>query len=215
MMTIGLLLLMAFELVGEELHEWVGAGIFLLFILHHVLNARWLKSLLKGRYTSYRILQKILVFFCFVTMFGCMVSGIILSRYLFAALPFSSLYAGARIAHLLCSYWGFTFMSLHIGLHWGMVLGGVRKMIRAKPSLLWSTVLCFCGTGIAGYGVAVMFKRNLFSYLFYRMHFVMFDFDEPLIFFFADYVAMMGALIFFAYYSSRFLIKKGTQGGTP
>ncbi|MEA4816978.1 MAG: hypothetical protein VB120_09055 [Lachnospiraceae bacterium] len=106
-------------------------------------------------------------------------------------------------------------MSLHIGLHWGMVLGGVRKMIREKPSLLWTTVLCFCGTGIAGYGVAVMFKRNLFSYLFYRTHFAMFDFDEPLIFFFADYVAMMGALIFLAYYSSRLLIKKGRQGGTP
>lgn len=65
MMTIGLLLLMAFELVGKELHEWVGAGIFLLFILHHVLNARWLKSLLKGHYTPYRILQAMLVFFCF------------------------------------------------------------------------------------------------------------------------------------------------------
>ena len=34
-MTVILLLLMAYSLVGEALHEWLGIGMFLLFILHH------------------------------------------------------------------------------------------------------------------------------------------------------------------------------------
>ena len=56
-MTVILLLLMAYSLVGEAAHEWLGIGMFVLFILHHVLNAKWSKSLFKGKYTSYRIMQ--------------------------------------------------------------------------------------------------------------------------------------------------------------
>ncbi len=34
-MTIVLLLLMAYERIGQSTHEWLGIGLFLLFILHH------------------------------------------------------------------------------------------------------------------------------------------------------------------------------------
>lgn len=44
-MTILLLLLMAFNLIGQELHEWIGTGMFLLFILHNILNYRWYKAI--------------------------------------------------------------------------------------------------------------------------------------------------------------------------
>lgn len=39
-MTILLMLLMAFELIGRTAHEWIGAGMFVLFILHHILNRK-------------------------------------------------------------------------------------------------------------------------------------------------------------------------------
>ena len=44
-MTVLLLLLMAFMLTGQKAHEWLGAAELVLFIAHHVLNARWLKIL--------------------------------------------------------------------------------------------------------------------------------------------------------------------------
>lgn len=34
-MTAALLLLMPYELVGQAAHEWIGIGIFVLFIAHH------------------------------------------------------------------------------------------------------------------------------------------------------------------------------------
>ena len=37
-MTLGLLFLMGYHLWGDSAHEWVGAGMFLLFLLHHILN---------------------------------------------------------------------------------------------------------------------------------------------------------------------------------
>lgn len=39
-MTVALLLLMAYGLVGEAAHEWIGMGMFALFVAHHILNRR-------------------------------------------------------------------------------------------------------------------------------------------------------------------------------
>lgn len=41
LMTILLILLMAYQVTGEYLHEWLGAGMMAAFILHHILNLRW------------------------------------------------------------------------------------------------------------------------------------------------------------------------------
>ena len=38
LMTLALLCLMGYQLCGDAAHEWVGAGMFLLFIVHHILN---------------------------------------------------------------------------------------------------------------------------------------------------------------------------------
>lgn len=53
-MTAVLLLLMAYSLVGETAHEWLGIGIFALFITHHILNNGWCRNVFKGKYTPIR-----------------------------------------------------------------------------------------------------------------------------------------------------------------
>ena len=42
-----LLLLMGYSLIGEELHEWLGVGMFLLLIFHHAVNVPWYRNLKK------------------------------------------------------------------------------------------------------------------------------------------------------------------------
>lgn len=76
LMTAALLFLMPYELVGRAAHEWIGTEIFLLFILHHILNRKWTAHMFKGKYTKFRILQTILVAAIFISMIGSMVSGI-------------------------------------------------------------------------------------------------------------------------------------------
>jgi len=41
LMTAALLLLMSYSLIGEAAHEWIGMGMFLLFIAHLILNRKW------------------------------------------------------------------------------------------------------------------------------------------------------------------------------
>ena len=82
-MTLALLLLMSYQLVGEKAHEWIGMAMFLLVIGHHVLNRRWMGNITRGKYTVHRILQTVIVILLALTMIGFMVSGILLSNYIF------------------------------------------------------------------------------------------------------------------------------------
>ena len=49
-MTAALPILMCHSIVGETAHEVIGIAMFVLFILHHILNFGWIKSLFKGKY---------------------------------------------------------------------------------------------------------------------------------------------------------------------
>ena len=164
LMTLCLLFLMPYELIGEAIHEWIGAGMFLLFIIHHILNRKWTGNLTKGRYTPLRIIQTILVILILICILGSMVSGIILSRHVFAFLEIRGLSAPARVIHMTCAYWGFVLMSLHLGIHWGMMMGMAGKIF-PKPSKARTWILRLAGIGIAGSGVYAFIKRDVLSYL--------------------------------------------------
>ena len=86
LMTILLLLLMAFELVGRAAHEWIGMGIFALFILHHLLNGSWSRAMFRGKYPPLRVVQTVLATVVFLCMIGLMVSAVIISDEVFAFL---------------------------------------------------------------------------------------------------------------------------------
>lgn len=203
-MTAALLLLMAYALVGEAAHEWIGVSMFVLFVLHHILNRKWSGNLLKGKYTPFRIWQTLLVLLVLASMIGSMISGIILSEDAFDFLAIRGGQSWARTVHLLCSYWGFVFMSLHLGLHWCMMMGMAKKQFRA-PSRLRTWALRGIAVAIAVYGAFVFVNREIGSYMFLKNEFVFFNFEEPLAFFFLDYLAVMGLFVFLGHYFSGFL----------
>ena len=59
-MTVLLLCLMACQVTGEALHEWIGIGMTVLVIVHQILNRKWYGALFKGKYNPYRIVTAIL-----------------------------------------------------------------------------------------------------------------------------------------------------------
>ena len=200
-MTLALLLLMAYSLVGEAAHEWIGMGMFLLFVTHHILNRRWLSAVPNGRYTPIRTLQTVLVGLLLLCMIGSMVSGILLSRHVFAFLPKHGGYELSGKLHLLCSYWGFVLMSLHLGLHWNGILSLARK--HCPPSKLRTWILRIAGYLFAAYGVIAFVKRDVWRYLLLQSHFVFFDYTEPLLAFFVDYLAIMGLFLLLGFLLSH------------
>ena len=49
-MTVLLLCLMAYQVTGEALHEWIGIGMTILVIIHQILNRKWYGAIFKGKY---------------------------------------------------------------------------------------------------------------------------------------------------------------------
>lgn len=198
-MTALLMLLMTYELIGQATHEWIGIGMFVLFVLHHILNGKWSQNILKGKYTALRILQTALVVCVFLSMLGSMVSGVILSRHVFSFLPVEGGRSFARSLHMVCAYGGFVLMSLHLGVHWAMMIGIAKKYCK-NQSAFRKLILRVIAVLIAGYGVFAFMKRDIGSYMFLKNQFVFFDFEEPLILFILDYTAAMGLFVCIGHY---------------
>ena len=183
-MTLLLLLLMAYSLIGEALHEVIGTAIFVLFIVHHILNRNWYRALPKGRYSALRCFQAALDVLLFLIMIAQPVSGILMSKHLYTFLPVRGAAATAREIHLLFAYWGLVLMSVHAGTH----LLPIGKRIKSKA--VRGTALLIAAA-VSVYGAAAFFARQLPAYMLHRTSFAFFDFDEPLLRFFADYAAIM------------------------
>ena len=207
-MTLALLFLMGYAFWGDVAHEWAGAGMFLLFLLHHILNGNWYKSLFKGGYTPLRVFRLIVDVLVFLAMIGLMVSGIMLSNYVFSFLNIRGGMSFARLLHMAASHWGFVLMALHLGLHWSMLLGMAGKVMKVRQtSRLRKVLLSIVGAGIAVYGLMVFIRRDLLTYMLLKTQFVFLDFSEPIPLFYLDYLAMLGAFIFLADSASKLLRK--------
>ena len=205
-MAVALLLLMAYALISEEVHEWMGVVMFVLVIVHNLLNITWYRSLLKGKYTPFRIFWLILDLSIVLAIIGLMVSGIIMSRYVFTFLPVKGGKSFARTLHMLSAYWGFILMSFHAGLHTNMMLAAIRKAAGiTKPSKIRMIVLRIMAALICAYGVYAFIQRQIGSYMLLQTMFVFFDFNEPLFFFFIDYIAIMGMFVCVGHYFSAAL----------
>lgn len=207
LMTVLLLLLMAYQIVGETLHEWFGTAMLVLFITHNILNIKWYKNLFKGKYKPVRILSTILNIAVFAAILSLGYSGIVMSRHLFAFLPINRGMALARVMHLSSSYWGFVLMSLHLGLHWSMILGMFRKLIGGKTLPVPPWILRLFGLVIAGCGAYCFIEADIFSYMFLQNEFAFFDFEKNAVSVFSEYIAMMGLWVGIGYYAAKGLGK--------
>lgn len=215
-MTLALFFLMGYHLWGESLHEWVGAGMFLLFIAHHFLNGYWHKTLFQGKYTPLRVFTLCIDLLVLASMLAQMYSGIVMSRYVFDFLPPIGGMSLARRLHILGAYWGYILMSLHVGLHWNMVLEAVRKAAGIPNKSKIRSVLAFiAGLMIAGYGVRAFLRRDFLTYLLLKSEFVFLDYSESKIIFIIDYLALMGLCIFLAHFCAKRMRKQKKKSEAP
>ena len=212
LMTVLLLLLMSYQITGQELHEWFGAEMLVLFLLHNILNIRWYGSLFKGKYTLLRIMQMIINISVLISMLCLGFSGVVMSRHVFAGLSIHGPMATARTMHLAASYWGFVLMSIHLGFHWSMVLGLFRRLwSRKKTPATFVWLMRFIAIFIAGYGAYCFHKENIVSYMFLKQEFVFFDFEQSAVSVFAGYITMMGLGVFIGFYTVKGLRKITSQ----
>lgn len=202
-LMIGFLLFqMSYSLIGEDRHKWHGMVLLILFVFHNILNRGFYKSLFRGKYGPFRVLQMILAFLAVLSMAGAMISGLSMAGDI---VPLKLRGSTARELHMISVYWGFVILSLHLGLHWGVMLDRLKKkalLFRRTPG---AAALRAAGVVVAAYGVYAFMKRDIGLYMTLLNQFVFFDFEEPLVFFILDYLAVMGLFVWAGYYMAEWL----------
>lgn len=105
---------------------------------------------------------------------------------------------------MAASYWGFVLMSIHLGMHWGVITGMFRRLLKGRKmpvAAVWG--LWLVAAVIAGYGLVCFIQKDIVSYMFLKNQFVFLDFEQGAVSVFAEYIAMMGFWIFASFYMIR------------
>ena len=99
-------------------------------------------------------------------------------------------------------------MSLHLGLHWNMILGILQKADGPGTTKAFRAGIRTVGLAVAVYGGYAFVKNQIFRSLFLVSSYVFFDFERPLPLFFTEYLAIMGLFIFLAHYGRKLCARK-------
>ena len=212
---------------ADIVHEILGVGLFVLWGLHIALNRRWYGAIFRGNYNPYRVMQTIINCCILICTIFLMISGIILSNHIFTFLNIQGGLGFARIAHLLASHWYYLFMSLHIGLHVGVITNKMRHPtpINCHPELVsgFSTnempkqvrhdklrkiipriILAL----VCAYGLYSFIDRGVWKYLVLKQQFFFFDLERGYILFAMDYISIIILFATISHFIAKLLKKR-------
>lgn len=127
-MAVVYLLQMAPYQMGGLFHEAAGISLVALFVLHHVLNAGWLRA--SHRRGDARAWLSIVLNLALVAcVAGIAVSGILMSKHVAKPLSVTSLAHVVRPLHACLTYAGLMAMALHVGLHVRVIGAYLRRVL--------------------------------------------------------------------------------------
>ena len=140
------------------------------------------------------------------------ISGILMSKHLYTFIQIPGISAAVREIHLCLAYWGFMLLCIHAGTH----LTALVKILRKNKVFFYPAAVV--GAAVSIYGIYAFIKRQFPDYIFRRTAFVFFDYSEPRMGFFLDYLAIMVLFMLFGCLAAmgltcldRRMMKKGGE----
>ena len=202
-MTILFIVLMGYYVTDNKVHEILGTITFILFIIHHILNIKWYKSIFKGKYNFRRTFHIILNLLLFIAMVGMMVSGIMISADVFAFLDIPTTMFGRRL-HMLSTSWGFVLMAIHVGLHISTLM---NKLNTKMKNSTFEYVYYFVLVLLAGLGIYSFINLRVWEDMFLMNDFKFFDYEQSPILFYLKYLLVLIAIALVIYIIFSFIRK--------
>lgn len=195
-MTILFLIMMGYHQTGALLHESYGIVLAILFLLHNLINWKWYSTILKGKYSIQRIMHIIINILLLIAFIGAMVSGIMMSKYVFGFLNLQSTMFARRL-HMLSTSWSFLLMSVHLGLHWSMIIVSLRKYHVKKWIMQALSIVCIL------FGCYVFIQKEFYNELFLLVDFVFLNYQETLPIFLIKQIALMSPFVLLGYLMTK------------
>lgn len=197
-----LLAALAYNWMGNLVHEIIGTGMFVLLIGHNLFNRRWYGTVLKGRSEPRTLIIKGVNLSLLVSMVTLLITSVIISQAVFSFLPLSST-VSARQIHTMVGYLALLIVSVHLGLHWTMIMGVARRLLGISTENHFRTaMLRVLATGIAACGIRSLIEVNVGSKLLMHVSMEFWDFQSATLAFFGHHSAIIGLGAFIGHYGS-------------
>lgn len=200
-----LLAALAYNLMGNLVHEIIGVAMFLLLIAHNLFNRRWYRTVLKGQPGSRTLIVKGINLALLVSMLALLVTSVIISQAVFSFLPLTST-VSARQIHTMVGYLALLIASVHLGLHWAMIMGVMRRLLKiTKDSRVRKITLRCLSAGFAVFGIWSLFVVNLGSKLTMQFSMEFWDFQSATAAFFLHHTAIVGLGAVVGHYAQQLM----------
>jgi hypothetical protein len=197
----GLLLIgLSYWWLGNTVREVAGTAMFLLVIVHNAFNRRWYGTI-SGERREARSLINVVV----TAMLALLITSVLIS---YTLSGFMSSYGGFTIRqiHTLAAYWALVILAIHLGLRWPMIMGVARNLFGiSKSNVVRIFVLRLIAVVIAIHGVWSSFELGLGTKLAMRVTLDWWNFEESVVGFFIDCIAIAGLYMFLTYYAMKWL----------
>ena len=155
-MAILLLMLYQKRTISMSFHEITGLALFGLFLLHVLLNWRWVKGVtgkLFQKTTDFKLrIGWIVNMLLFVSMTGIIVTGLMIAK----TLPFHlGWWFGAQMWHYFLAAVSIILMGIHLGLHWSFIKGVSSRIsfLTKKPALIACRIILIFSLAWGGYSL--------------------------------------------------------------
>lgn len=198
-----LLVSLAYDWLGNTVHEIMGTAMFLLLVSHNIFNRRWYGTVTKKTRAPRTMMTKAINLTLLGTMLTLLVTSVLISQAVFAFLPLNSSFT-ARQVHTLVGYLALIIAAIHLGLHWTMIMGFVRSRLGIRVESRWASIaLRGLAIVIAAFGAHSLFALNVGSKLLMQTSMEFWNFETSTPAFFFHLVGVIGFCAFLAHYSMK------------
>lgn len=194
---------LAYNWLGNVVHEVIGTAMFALLISHNIFNRRWYGTITKPRRGPRGIISKVINLSLLVTMLALLVTSMIISQTVFNFLPLTSSFSVRQI-HTLVAYAGLLIISVHLGLHWSLIMGAVRARLNiTATNRLRAYALRAVAIIITAYGVLSLFAVNVGPKLLAQVPMDLGEFQVSTLALLVHHVAIVGLGASVAHYAAQ------------
>ena len=161
-MLVLLVLMYRKQVISMEFHEIGGLALIGLFIVHHLINMRWIGAATKTLFakgTSAMVRARYLVDVLLLVAFLAVgVTGVLINKTLFQVQATGN----AKALHYFASAVAIILMGIHLGLHADYIFGKLLKKGANKVVKIVLAVLLSCMVAFGGYS---LFSTQFVSFL--------------------------------------------------
>ena len=147
--------------MGLLYHAVIGIAQLTLFLLHHVLNWKWYKTLFKGRYTFRRTMLTTSDFLLWIAMVFMIASSVMISGMIFEfGVRMTSWW---RRIHVGASGWCFLLIAFHVGMHMQGMFRRIQRGMKHVGWLYWALQVILVALGGWCFSISDLWPRMTLS----------------------------------------------------